>query len=58
MPEDTDWGQHEGGRVDLDGNIVRFGSPMDWLGVPVRREARYLWAFSQYRFDSTRIGES
>ena len=27
-PEDTDWGQHEGVLVDLDGNIIRFGSPM------------------------------
>jgi catechol 2,3-dioxygenase-like lactoylglutathione lyase family enzyme len=28
-PEDTEWGQHEGALVDLDGNVVRFGSPMD-----------------------------
>ncbi len=27
-PEDTDWGQHEGALVDLDGNVIRFGSPM------------------------------
>ena len=24
-PQDTDWGQHEGALVDLDGNIIRFG---------------------------------
>lgn len=27
-PEDTAWGQHEGALVDLDGNIIRFGSPL------------------------------
>jgi catechol 2,3-dioxygenase-like lactoylglutathione lyase family enzyme len=27
MPEDTDWGQHEGAVVDPDGNVLRFGSP-------------------------------
>jgi uncharacterized glyoxalase superfamily protein PhnB len=27
-PEDTPWGQHEGALVDIDGNIIRFGSPM------------------------------
>jgi uncharacterized glyoxalase superfamily protein PhnB len=27
-PEDTAWGQHEGALVDLDGNVIRFGSPM------------------------------
>ena len=27
-PEDTEWGQHEGALVDLDGNVIRFGSPM------------------------------
>jgi len=27
-PEDTDWGQHEGALVDLDGNVIRFGSPL------------------------------
>jgi uncharacterized glyoxalase superfamily protein PhnB len=27
-PEDTEWGQHEGAVVDLNGNIIRFGSPM------------------------------
>ncbi len=27
-PVDTPWGQHEGVLVDIDGNIVRFGSPM------------------------------
>jgi predicted enzyme related to lactoylglutathione lyase len=29
LPEDTDWGQHEGALVDPDGNVIRFGSPMD-----------------------------
>ena len=29
MPEDTEWGQHEGAVVDLDGNVLRFGSPID-----------------------------
>jgi catechol 2,3-dioxygenase-like lactoylglutathione lyase family enzyme len=28
LPEDTDWGQHEGVVIDPDGNIIRFGSPM------------------------------
>jgi predicted enzyme related to lactoylglutathione lyase len=28
MPEDTEWGQHEGALVDLDGNVLRFGSPV------------------------------
>ena len=27
-PEDTEWGQHEGALVDLDGNVIRFGSSM------------------------------
>lgn len=27
-PEDTEWGQHEGALVDVDGNVIRFGSPM------------------------------
>jgi catechol 2,3-dioxygenase-like lactoylglutathione lyase family enzyme len=27
LPEDTEWGQHEGVLIDLDGNIIRFGSP-------------------------------
>ena len=27
-PEDTDWGQHEGVLIDLDGNMIRFGSPV------------------------------
>jgi hypothetical protein len=27
-PEDTEWGQHEGALVDLDGNVLRFGSAM------------------------------
>jgi catechol 2,3-dioxygenase-like lactoylglutathione lyase family enzyme len=29
MPEDTEWGKHEGTLVDPDGNVIRFGSPMD-----------------------------
>jgi uncharacterized glyoxalase superfamily protein PhnB len=29
MPEDTAWGQHEGAVADLDGNVLRFGSPID-----------------------------
>ena len=29
LPEDTEWGQHEGVLVDPDGNIIRFGSPMN-----------------------------
>jgi uncharacterized glyoxalase superfamily protein PhnB len=29
MPQDTEWGQHEGTLVDPDGNIIRFGSPME-----------------------------
>jgi catechol 2,3-dioxygenase-like lactoylglutathione lyase family enzyme len=28
-PQDTDWGQHEGVLIDPDGNVIRFGSPMD-----------------------------
>jgi predicted enzyme related to lactoylglutathione lyase len=28
MPEDTEWGQHEGALVDPDGNVLRFGSPI------------------------------
>ena len=28
MPVDTAWGQHEGVVVDPDGNVIRFGSPM------------------------------
>jgi predicted enzyme related to lactoylglutathione lyase len=28
LPEDTDWGQHEGVLIDPDGNIIRFASPM------------------------------
>lgn len=27
-PEDTEWNQHEGVLIDLDGNIIRFGSPI------------------------------
>ena len=29
MPEDTEWGQHEGATEDPDGNVLRFGSPME-----------------------------
>jgi hypothetical protein len=29
LPEDTEWGQHEGALVDPDGTVIRFGSPMD-----------------------------
>lgn len=28
-PEDTEWGQHEGAVVDPDGNVIRFGSPVE-----------------------------
>jgi len=28
-PEDTEWNQHEGAVVDPDGNVIRFGSPME-----------------------------
>ena len=28
LPEDTDWGRHEGAVVDPDGNVIRFGSPL------------------------------
>ena len=28
LPEDTEWGEHEGVLVDPDGNVIRFGSPM------------------------------
>jgi hypothetical protein len=28
MPEDTEWGQREGAIEDLDGNVLRFGSPL------------------------------
>jgi hypothetical protein len=27
-PEDTEWGQHEGAVIDPDGNVIRFGSPI------------------------------
>jgi predicted enzyme related to lactoylglutathione lyase len=27
-PVDTPWGRHEGVLIDIDGNIIRFGSPM------------------------------
>ena len=29
LPQDTEWGQHEGVLADLDGNVIRFGSPMN-----------------------------
>ena len=29
FPEDTEWGQHEGVLTDPDGNIIRFGSPLE-----------------------------
>lgn len=29
LPEDTEWGQHEGVLVDPDGNVIRFGSPVN-----------------------------
>jgi uncharacterized glyoxalase superfamily protein PhnB len=28
LPQDTEWGKHEGAVVDPDGNVIRFGSPM------------------------------
>lgn len=28
MPQDTEWGQHEGALADPDGNVLRFGSPI------------------------------
>jgi catechol 2,3-dioxygenase-like lactoylglutathione lyase family enzyme len=28
VPEDTEWGQHEGALIDPDGNVIRFGSPI------------------------------
>ena len=33
VPEDTEWGQHEGAVVDPDGNVIRFGSPMAATGT-------------------------
>jgi len=29
LPQDTEWGRHEGVLVDPDGNVIRFGSPMN-----------------------------
>ena len=29
MPEDMEWGQHEGSHIDPDGNLLRFGSPVE-----------------------------
>ncbi len=31
-PADTDWGLHEGSHVDPDGNLIRFGSPLQTGG--------------------------
>jgi predicted enzyme related to lactoylglutathione lyase len=28
-PQDTEWGQHEGVLIDPDGNVIRFGSPIN-----------------------------
>jgi hypothetical protein len=28
LPEDTEWGRHEGVVIDPDGNVIRFGSPI------------------------------
>jgi predicted amidohydrolase/predicted enzyme related to lactoylglutathione lyase len=28
LPQDTEWGQHEGVLIDPDGNMIRFGSPV------------------------------
>ncbi len=29
LPQDTEWGRHEGALVDHDGNVIRFGSPVN-----------------------------
>jgi predicted enzyme related to lactoylglutathione lyase len=29
LPQDTEWGQHEGVLIDPDGNVIRFGSPVN-----------------------------
>jgi predicted enzyme related to lactoylglutathione lyase len=29
LPQDTEWGQHEGVLIDPDGNVIRFGSATD-----------------------------
>jgi catechol 2,3-dioxygenase-like lactoylglutathione lyase family enzyme len=29
LPQDTEWGQHEGVLIDPDGNMIRFGSLMN-----------------------------
>ncbi|HZC73174.1 MAG TPA: VOC family protein [Jatrophihabitans sp.] len=29
VPQDTEWGQREGAVVDPDGNVIRFGSPIE-----------------------------
>ena len=29
LPQDTEWGQHEGVLIDPDGNVIRFGSPIE-----------------------------
>ena len=28
LPQDTEWGKHEGVLIDPDGNVIRFGSPV------------------------------
>jgi uncharacterized glyoxalase superfamily protein PhnB len=39
QPQDTEWGQHEGVLVDPDGNVIRFGSPMNTpLNAPASEE--------------------
>ena len=37
LPEDTEWGQHEGAVVDPDGNVIRFGSPAGTGEIPRSR---------------------
>jgi hypothetical protein len=32
VPQDTEWGQHEGVLIDPDGNVIRFGSPVNANG--------------------------
>ena len=34
VPEDTEWGQHEGALIDPDGNVIRFGSPVRFSSEP------------------------
>ena len=33
LPQDTEWGQHEGVLIDPDGNVIRFGSRVDAIDV-------------------------